>query len=127
MAKPKRGMVNENWRDDFKKMNEEMFGEHNTALVKKFTFLETEIEKNNTVTLNNGETKTVRLKDAVGQIHDDVYSIKNEICNIKGYIQPLIDFAKLHRLLKKYKLYYLLAFLFGGGVIREIIFMVIGK
>jgi len=127
MKKPKTGIVNEDWRDDFRKMNEEMFGEHNTALVEKFTSLETKIKENNTVTLKNGEIKTVQLKDAVGQIYDDVKDVCKKVNGIESVIQPLMDFTKLHRLLKKYKLYYLLAFLFGGGVIREIIFMVIGK
>jgi len=106
--------TNIEWEGIFKKMNEESFGKYNTMLVDKFTRLEDKMEDDRWIDLKNGETKKIKVKDAVVEIHDNIKEIKKTI-------QPLSDFTNLHLILKKYKLYWLLLVLLSGTALREII------
>jgi len=119
--------INTEWEEHFRKMNEEMFGKHNQALVDKFTSLEERIKENNLVSLKNGKIRITTVQDAVGHIHDELYCVSQTINKIEKIIEPLSDFQRLHYLMKKYRLYRLLGILFSIAIIKEIIFVALGK
>jgi len=74
------------------------------AVTKQYGDLKDQHEKDSHVTLMNGDKRTIKTNEAVAEMHNDLKEIKIAV-------EPLFDFVTLHRISKKYKLYWLLGLL----------------
>jgi len=112
-------------KEFIEQQNAEEFGM--STLIKKFISLEDKFEQDRYVELGNGEKKKLLVKDAIGEMHDNMKDITSKVSKIESAIQPLTDFTKLHKIMSKYHLYRLLGILFSIAIIKEIIFVALGK
>ena len=80
--------------------------ENKDVVMGKYKELELQHESDSHVTLINGDRRRVKTNIAVAEMHDDIKSIKSAT-------EWLFDFAKLHILARKYKLYWLVFILFS--------------
>ncbi len=72
------------------------------VVVKHYEELKERQEEDSHVTLINGDKRRIKTNIAVAEMYDDIKEIKIAVV-------PLVDFATLHRLSRKYKIYYMLA------------------
>ncbi|RJP64394.1 MAG: hypothetical protein C4539_14540 [Ignavibacteriales bacterium] len=88
------------------------------------------LKKDNIVEVVNGKQRTLKVKELVSELHADSKYIKKELDDIKRTILFLIDFSKLHYLLKKYKLYYIIIAVtvvaIGGVSLKDLIMKIFG-
>ena len=81
-------------------------------------------EEDTTCDLINGSRKTVKIRDVIPEMHDDLKKIKSAT-------EWLFDFSKLHYLLRKYKLYWvflgLLGLFFSHNVWQPVLLELIKK
>ncbi len=94
-----------------------------------------DLKNDNEVDVINGSKRTMKVKELVHEMHTDIKGIKSEIQgmsseveSIKSTITFLIDFSKLHHLMKKYKLYWIigLIILIGWGIsVKDLLLKII--
>jgi len=114
----------DNLKKYFSDMNEKEFGR---LITDRFDKLESKIESDRWIELNNGTKRKLLTKEAVCEIYGDTKKIKQKMEYIEQDTTILRDFSSLHKLAKKYNLYWITLFLISSAFIREIILMVIGK
>jgi hypothetical protein len=81
---------------DFGKMQQDAHG--------KFKIIEEKLDEAVYVNLANGDGNRVKIANIIPKMHKDIQDIKDST-------EFLRDFQKLHYLLKKYKLYWIIGFM----------------
>lgn len=76
--------------------------------------LRAEAEDDRWVWLRNGETRKIKVKEVVSILHSDMKQVKSDVNDIKDATEIFTDITKVHKILKKYKVYYPA---FAGGII----------
>ena len=111
-------------KEIFNKMSQEEFGIYIDG---KFDKLQNKIEINKRIAENdrwikvtNGSIRKQLLKDYVAEMGNDIKQIKDDI-------SPLREFSIMHRSMKKFKIYWIMGILLSGAIIKEIIFIIIGR
>lgn len=74
----------------------------------RFNKIEDKLDEAVYVNLTNGDGKRVKVANIIPKMHKDILSIRTDLVEIKEVIEFLSDFKKLHKLLKKYKIYYII-------------------
>lgn len=59
------------------------------------------IEKKNTVTIRNSDAREIHISDLTVELYNDMKEVRKAV-------QPITDFQKLHEILKKYKIYWII-------------------
>lgn len=107
--------------------NEEAHG----YIAEQLSLVKERVDDNSYVTLINGTKETVKVKEAIGIIHDDVKEQGKKIDRIQEIIEFLSDFNRLHKIFKKYNLYWLaigiISLFFSHNVWQPILLELIGK
>lgn len=89
-----------------------------------------DLKSDNLVEVENGSKRTLKVKELVSELHTNSKHVNSELEDIKKTILFLTDFSKLHYLLKKYKLYYIIlaiiAVEFFGMNLKELFLKIFG-
>lgn len=80
--------------------------------------LKAQMEENRYVNLENGDGKRMLIANVIPKIYNDLQSIK-------GATEFLVDFSKLHKIFKKYYVYWIVTVTFTGWQIGSPIFTII--
>ncbi len=89
-----------------------------------------DLKTDNEVKVVNGSERTLKVKQLVSELHTNSKHVNSELEDIKKTILFLTDFSKLHYLLKKYKLYYIIIAIAAMGIygvnFKELILKLLG-
>lgn len=91
--------ITEEMKEFLAGLNKEFMKDHKDNLEK----LRTDLEESRYVELKNGEISKEKISVVIPAMYSDIKEIKSAI-------EPLIDFGKVHKIFKKYKVYYLIGF-----------------
>jgi len=92
----------------------------NCQLIHKQNYenLKSQIEENRYVNLQNGDGKRMLVANIIPKMHNDLQSIKEAT-------EFLVDFSKLHKIFKKYYIYWITVVTFSGWQIGSPVFQIL--
>lgn len=67
-----------------------------------------QLEKSQFIKLKNGEEREYHFSEIVEKTYYDVGSLRNDLSEIKSSTAILLDFNKVHRIFKKWRVYWLI-------------------
>ena len=94
------------------------FNAYKKIATERFEKIEKKLDDAVFVNLQNGDGQNVKVANILPKIYSDLKEVKQAT-------EFLVDFAKLHTIFKKYKIYWITIILFSGWQIGSPIFIIL--